>query len=127
MRSKLDQALSVISRLQKRLRSWMDTTRNLTLLASENAEAVAERDRMASQPLGFVHGVIGRVAQELGPEASVSMVVSSDRLVCKVRTPGGSLDMTFNEADYNQNADLLALSIRRCCEDRRVLPRAKEV
>ncbi len=128
MRSKLDQALSVISRLQTRLRSWMDTTRNLILLASEDAESVAERDQVMAHPLGFVHGLMERIRQELGPEATMELLRLDDgKLYIKVYIGPKSQLLAFTPDDYNANTDLLASSIRTACEQRGLLAKPKEV
>ncbi len=124
MRSKLDQALSIIARLQARVRSWKDTSRNMSILLSENMEAVAERNALAGHPLGFTHGLMERIVQELGPEVDIHMVLAKCKLTLMVCTPSGVVSMHFADEDYNHDIDMLASSIRRVCEARRVLPKA---
>ncbi len=97
------------------------------MLLSDNLEAVAERNALANHPLGFVHGLMERIIQELGPEVNIHIVLLKGKLTLMVCSPTGTVSMHFAEEDYNHNMDLLAMNIRKVCEARRVVPKSKEV
>lgn len=122
MRDKLTQALAVIRRLQARERSWTDTARNLSLLISENIDAVKERDEMARSPVGYIHGIMERIRQEIGPDAQIELRIDQKRkLFCRIDTPNGSTLMDFAADDYDANADTLAIAVRGVCERKGII------
>jgi hypothetical protein len=99
----------------------MDTARNLSVLLSEQAEAVKERDAMAAKPLGYVHGVLERIRQEVGAEATLTMALDgSGKLLATLKTPKGVAKMEMAAQDYEASADRLAVDVRSVCDHQRI-------
>jgi hypothetical protein len=80
-----------------------------------------ERDAMAAKPLGYVHGVLERIRQEVGADASLTMGLDGGgTLLVTIRTPKGVAKMEMAAQDYEASADRLAIDIRSVCDNQRV-------
>lgn len=120
--------MDVIRRYRAREKEWRTVARNMALLVAEAEDRNGALEEVASSPLGFVEGVIGRIAQELGPEARVSFSVGEGKgLTSTIRTPGGSSTFSPAPLDYNLNADDLAAAFLVAAKAQKLIPRAKEI
>lgn len=122
--TKLDQALSLLIRQRLRTLSLENTVRDLAMLLSERTMIMDERNDIAVRPLGYVHGFLERLRDQIGSEVALSLDATPDGFSCSIATPAGSQRFTFSTDDYEQPVDILAASLRKICEGRGLLKKA---
>lgn len=112
---KLDKARNIIRRLRDKVLFWEGVARGNAMLVAQERDAAAEANDLSARPLGYTHGLIGRLAQEL-PECTVSLSLGK-ALVLIIRSPRGTKSFSFADEDYDVSADLLASRVRRVAEE----------
>lgn len=102
-----------------------NTVRDMAMLLSEHIDMVSERNDIVGHPLGYVHGTLGRLRDMLGPEVKLRVTVDGDGMTCTVVSPVGVQLFGFSDADYDMDIEMLAGSIRKICEQRGLIAKAK--